>query len=251
MPSKYPMNIKTNSILDDPSTCRLAAFYASCTSVYFVILVSALFLTNYVYSIGKLTFYPVIGLIAVLECTKYVIGIFHVSKKDVFSGRYEDKYFTGQRKKPVTKTSVKEVFNCIVIVTVMLTVYFAIAILFGAELFNKHEETFMFSSLLTVLTIFPSCLHLESQAAVNLLFGVHPAGDAVGQLLLRNLQFTLLGAWLGAFVIPLDWDRPWQEWPIPCCVGALLGYITGNIVMVCSLFPNIAKKLPKSNRKLR
>ena len=21
---------------------------------------------------------------------------------------------------------------------------------------------------------------------------------------------TLLGAWLGAFPIPLDWDRPWQ-----------------------------------------
>lgn len=249
MPSKYTMNIKSSSSLDDPSTCKLAAFYAGCTCIYFATLVSALFLTNYIYSVGKITFYPVIGLIAVVECTKYIFGIFHVSKKDGFSGKYEEKYFTGQRKKSVTKTSLKEVFNCVLILTIMLTVYFAIAILFGAELFNKHEETFMFSSLLTVLTIFPSCLHLDSQSVVNLLFGVHPAGDAVGHLLLRNLQSTLFGAWLGAFVIPLDWDRPWQEWPIPCCVGALLGYITGNFVMLLNLFPNIPKK--KSNRKLR
>lgn len=25
-----------------------------------------------------------------------------------------------------------------------------------------------------------------------------------------SIIFTLLGAWLGAFPIPLDWDRPWQ-----------------------------------------
>ena len=24
------------------------------------------------------------------------------------------------------------------------------------------------------------------------------------------VALTVLGAWLGAFVIPLDWDRPWQ-----------------------------------------
>ena len=25
-----------------------------------------------------------------------------------------------------------------------------------------------------------------------------------------TIVFTLIGAWLGAFPIPLDWDRPWQ-----------------------------------------
>jgi len=25
-----------------------------------------------------------------------------------------------------------------------------------------------------------------------------------------SIVFTLIGAWLGAFPIPLDWDRPWQ-----------------------------------------
>ncbi len=27
-----------------------------------------------------------------------------------------------------------------------------------------------------------------------------------------NELWTCLGAWMGAFVIPLDWDRPWQVW---------------------------------------
>ena len=38
---------------------------------------------------------------------------------------------------------------------------------------------------------------------------------------------TLLGAWLGAFPILLDWNRVWQEWPIPCSVGAVLGHTAG------------------------
>lgn len=28
--------------------------------------------------------------------------------------------------------------------------------------------------------------------------------------------------------IPLDWDRPWQVWPISCVVGAAVGYAAGS-----------------------
>ncbi|XP_067123121.1 uncharacterized protein PIG-F isoform X2 [Centruroides vittatus] len=42
---------------------------------------------------------------------------------------------------------------------------------------------------------------------------------------------TIIGAWCGAFVIPLDWDRPWQEWPIPCSVGAVLGCSVGHLIL--------------------
>ena len=33
-----------------------------------------------------------------------------------------------------------------------------------------------------------------------------------------------LGAWLGAIVVPLDWDRAWQVWPTPCVLGAICGH---------------------------
>ena len=36
-----------------------------------------------------------------------------------------------------------------------------------------------------------------------------------------------LGAWCGAMVIPLDWDRPWQKWPVPCVAGAVAGFGLG------------------------
>jgi len=40
----------------------------------------------------------------------------------------------------------------------------------------------------------------------------------------------MLGAWLGAFPIPLDWDRPWQAWPITVTYGAMGGHLFGCVV---------------------
>uniref|UniRef100_A0A183E2G4 Phosphatidylinositol glycan, class F n=1 Tax=Gongylonema pulchrum TaxID=637853 RepID=A0A183E2G4_9BILA len=37
----------------------------------------------------------------------------------------------------------------------------------------------------------------------------------------------IFGAWLGAIALPLDWDRWWQRWPLPCVFGALLGACCG------------------------
>lgn len=38
---------------------------------------------------------------------------------------------------------------------------------------------------------------------------------------------SVLGAWLGAFPIPLDWDRPWQ---VSLCIG-----ITSTEILVFGL----------------
>jgi hypothetical protein len=39
-----------------------------------------------------------------------------------------------------------------------------------------------------------------------------------------------LGAYLGAIPIPLDWDRPWQQWPLTCVYGALGGSTLGHVM---------------------
>jgi hypothetical protein len=39
-----------------------------------------------------------------------------------------------------------------------------------------------------------------------------------------HLFVVFVGNWVGVFVVPLDWDTPWQVWPIPstiCCIIAL------------------------------
>lgn len=54
---------------------------------------------------------------------------------------------------------------------------------------------------------------------------------------------SIIGTWLGAFPILLDWERPWQVWPIPCCCGAILGFLFGNIIfLVYSIFDSEEKK---------
>ncbi|GAB1868094.1 hypothetical protein CAJAP_09173 [Camponotus japonicus] len=59
------------------------------------------------------------------------------------------------------------------------------------------------------------------------------------------IQATILGTWLGAIVNPLDWDRPWQAWPIPCIIGALLGYLIAHFVILLKILPT-----PKLHRKV-
>ncbi|KAL0282132.1 UNVERIFIED_CONTAM: Phosphatidylinositol-glycan biosynthesis class F protein [Sesamum angustifolium] len=41
---------------------------------------------------------------------------------------------------------------------------------------------------------------------------------------------AVLGAWFGAWPMPLDWERPWQEWPICVTYGAIFGYLLGLVV---------------------
>lgn len=54
---------------------------------------------------------------------------------------------------------------------------------------------------------------------------------------------TVLGAWIGAIPIPLDWDRPWQVWPISCTYGAIGGYLIGLFFafMKTRVWPSIPK----------
>ena len=44
---------------------------------------------------------------------------------------------------------------------------------------------------------------------------------------------TALGAWAGAFAVPLDWGAPWQCWPLPVAYGAVIGHGAGHLG-VCS-----------------
>lgn len=40
----------------------------------------------------------------------------------------------------------------------------------------------------------------------------------------------MLGSWLGSWLIPLDWNRVWQKWPLPSLFGAILGASLGLLV---------------------
>lgn len=54
-------------------------------------------------------------------------------------------------------------------------------------------------------------------------------------MLLTTFFSPLVGAWLGAFAVPLDWDRAWQPWPISSAYAAFATY-----TVACALAPLVA-----------
>lgn len=47
-------------------------------------------------------------------------------------------------------------------------------------------------------------------------------------LLLCPAVGAVLGAWAGALPMALDWDRPWQAWPLAPLVASCAGFIAGG-----------------------
>lgn len=102
-----------------------------------------------------------------------------------------------------------------------------VLILFGAPVSMLQQETILASLHLTILAVQPlvSDLGLDSDSWFQALALQFPLTDVyTGSL------GTVFGAWLGALPIALDWDRPWQTWPITILIGGYAGCAIGTIL---------------------
>lgn len=45
-----------------------------------------------------------------------------------------------------------------------------------------------------------------------------------------RLFFGVIGAVAGAALVPLDWARPWQRFPIPVSIGLVIGCFIGSLL---------------------
>ncbi|NXP27311.1 PIGF protein, partial [Scytalopus superciliaris] len=109
--------------------------------------------------------------------------------------------------------------------------FHAIIVLYGAPLIESVTETFLFAVLLSTFTTL-QCLCVlgpNIQAWIRV-FSKNGATSIWESSLQITTVCSILGAWFGAFPIPLDWDRPWQVWPISCSLGATFGYVAGLII---------------------
>lgn len=88
-----------------------------------------------------------------------------------------------------------------------------IVILFGAPMIEKLKET----SLLALQGCF---------LAYPAVYSVFNCDFKVG-LWKKYFIFIVLGGWFSCVVIPLDWDREWQAWPIPIVIGSYIGAFVG------------------------
>ncbi|KAI5994531.1 GPI biosynthesis protein family Pig-F-domain-containing protein [Pisolithus marmoratus] len=123
-----------------------------------------------------------------------------------------------------------------------------VIILFGAPLSSHHLETGLLALTIAVLTAFipafvfrhPS-LASDTPALVNRLnwirlFAEFSPRNSVERIVVYPAVGTVVGAWVGAVPIPLDWDRPWQAWPLTPLYGSLAGYIIGSLAALADNF---------------
>ncbi|GAA5831620.1 hypothetical protein JCM3766R1_004955 [Sporobolomyces carnicolor] len=113
------------------------------------------------------------------------------------------------------------------------------AVLLGASLVTNVAETALLSLLVSILAVLPLAIAappvLAPTAATDRyvwlrLFSSVSPNDDLELALLAPALGAIVGCWLGAVPIPLDWDRPWQVWPTTCVIGALLGHATGSVI---------------------
>lgn len=220
---------------------RLLLSYCSFTCIYFPGILILLKLNGSLYNVGKYKFIPVLLILLFAEVIKLLFPLFHseptiIAKTDLRSSR--------------TKRSwakyLKDIFKFLVASFLLSVVYYIVIILFGAPVFTHQEETTMLTITLTSLTFVPVSLHLGTDTALDIITGSQmQKGNVLVDAAKMNIQVTFLGTWLGAIVIPLDWDRPWQAWPIPCVTGALLGYMIAHFITLAKTLPmlRLAKKI--------
>jgi phosphatidylinositol glycan class F len=104
---------------------------------------------------------------------------------------------------------------------------YATMILFGAPFLTHSAHTFLCAAHLAVLALSPLFFVHGVDGSAWAVVGSFsaPLDETFGGLL-----GGVVGAWLGAVPIPLDWDREWQRWPVTILCGLYGGYILGRVV---------------------
>ncbi|KAH8694888.1 GPI biosynthesis protein Pig-F [Talaromyces proteolyticus] len=100
-------------------------------------------------------------------------------------------------------------------------------VLFGAPFTTHNAHTILAAAHMALLAVTPLVyVHGVDGVVWMQVWAFSRPADAVW----GGALGTGVGAWLGAVPIPLDWDRPWQAYPITVLTGAYLGYAVGQLI---------------------
>lgn len=109
---------------------------------------------------------------------------------------------------------------------------FACLILFGAPLHSHVPETYVLSYHLAMILAQPLMIvyRLDYEKFLSLFQLECIYRTIFSHPTLSSTFLGILGTWLGVIPIPLDWDRPWQQWPITLLVGGYIGAFLGALL---------------------
>ncbi|KAF8153303.1 GPI biosynthesis protein family Pig-F-domain-containing protein [Crassisporium funariophilum] len=114
-------------------------------------------------------------------------------------------------------------------------------VLFGAPITSLILKTYLLALLLSIMTVYSPAFVLGVPTLSNnsasvvkrwtwiRLFAELSMRNAVERALVYPAVGTVVGCWVGIIPIALDWDRPWQAWPLTPAFGAIGGYIISSI----------------------
>ncbi|KAK4301000.1 hypothetical protein Pmani_026832 [Petrolisthes manimaculis] len=102
-----------------------------------------------------------------------------------------------------------------------------IAVLYGAYLIQNFDETLTLSILVSSLAFIRPIIAYGPNTLTNLLQRLQWEEECEGRCVC-----VLFGTLLAAAPIPLDWDTPWQVWPMSCCIGALLSEVGASVYFI-------------------
>ncbi|THV05325.1 hypothetical protein K435DRAFT_816582 [Dendrothele bispora CBS 962.96] len=127
-----------------------------------------------------------------------------------------------------------------------------IIVLLGAPIASHILQTYFLALLLSVLMFFapaytfglPSGSSQNEHLLIRLtwirLFAEFSIRTPIERAMVYSAVGAISGCWLGAIPIALDWDRPWQAWPLTPAFGAVLGYVLASML---ALTVSIVKSL--------
>ncbi|KAI7832041.1 GPI biosynthesis protein family Pig-F-domain-containing protein [Kickxella alabastrina] len=97
---------------------------------------------------------------------------------------------------------------------------------------RDQGETAMAAIVVALLAVTPAILTLEAKVGAwqRALLSVDPK-SLPEKWAAGFFWSTMVTSWAFAYFMPMDWDRPWQKWPIPIVGGAFLGYLIGLFVV--------------------
>jgi len=123
---------------------------------------------------------------------------------------------------------------------------YVVLVMFGAPISTHIWQTGLLAFIIAILTAFtpafvlgPPSLSSDTPSLINRLtwtrlFAELTPKNAIEYAIVCPAVGTFVGSWLGAIPIALDWDRPWQAWPLTPLLGSIGGYSIGALVAFAS-----------------
>ncbi|KAI3671485.1 hypothetical protein L1987_87223 [Smallanthus sonchifolius] len=105
------------------------------------------------------------------------------------------------------------------------------AIVLGAPVGTRYfQRTLNWSLVMSAFTFVPAAsVYGSSWVDWHRIFADTKPNGFIDYMICVPAYGAVIGAWFGAWPMPLDWERMWQEWPICVTYGTIIGYLVGML----------------------